>query len=141
MGRDDTENPLGGNGMPILGIGTDIVEVVRIGQMIERHGEVFLQRVYTEDEIRYCQRRKEYTQHFAGRWAAKEAVMKTLGTGWSRGISWRDIEVRTSKSGRPSIQLKGAAREIADQLGIGEVMISISHCRAYATATAIAVGN
>jgi holo-[acyl-carrier protein] synthase len=67
--------------------------------------------------------------------------MKTLGTGWSRGISWRDIEVRTSKSGRPSIQLKGAAREIADQLGIGEVMISISHCRAYATATAIAVGN
>lgn len=127
--------------MPVLGIGTDIVEVVRIGQMIERHGEVFLQRVYTEDEIRYCQRRKEYTQHYAGRWAAKEAVMKTLGTGWSKGISWRDIEVRTSKSGRPSIQLKGAAREIADQLGIGEVMISISHCRAYATATAIAVGN
>lgn len=141
MGRDETENEPDGNGMPILGIGTDIVEVVRIGQMIERHGEVFLQRVYTEDEIRYCQRRKEYTQHFAGRWAAKEAVMKTLGTGWSKGISWRDIEVRTSKSGRPSIQLKGAAREIADQLGIGEVMISISHCRAYATATAIAVGN
>lgn len=141
MKRDESENQNNGNSMPVLGIGTDIVEVVRIGQMIERHGEVFLQRVYTEDEIRYCQRRKEYTQHYAGRWAAKEAVMKTLGTGWSKGISWRDIEVCTSKSGRPSIQLKGAAREIADQLGIGEVMISISHCRAYATATAIAVGN
>ena len=128
-------------GLPVIAVGTDIIEVVRIGQMIERHGEVFLNRVYTEDEIRYCQRRKEYTQHFAGRWAAKEAVMKTLGTGWSRGVGWRDIEICTSRSGAPSIVLRGAAREIAAQAGICDVLISISHCRAFATATAIAVGR
>ncbi len=128
-------------GLPVISVGTDIVEVVRIGQMIERHGEVFLNRVYTDDEIRYCQRRKEYTQHFAGRWAAKEAVMKTLGTGWSRGVGWRDIEICSSRSGAPSIVLRGAAREIAEQAGISDILISISHCRAFATATAIAVGR
>src|ERR1700684_3974981 len=100
----------------ILGVGTDIVEIVRIGQMIERHGEVFLNRVYTEDEIRYCQRRKQYLQHYAGRWAAKEGVMKTLGTGWSRGVGWRDIEVCTNKLGRPSINIQGGARDVAQQL-------------------------
>ena len=126
--------------MTVVAIGTDIVEVVRIGQMIERHGEIFLNRVYTEDEVRYCQRRKEYTQHYAGRWAAKEAVMKALGTGFSRGVGFRDIEVCTSRSGQPSIELRGTAREIAQQAGISEMLISISHCRAYATATAIAVG-
>jgi holo-[acyl-carrier protein] synthase len=128
-------------GMLIVAVGTDIVEVLRIGQMIERHGEVFLNRVYTEDEIRYCQRRKEYTQHYAGRWAAKEAVMKTLGTGWSRGVGWRDIEICSSRTGAPSIILRGAAREVAEHAGICDVLISISHCRAFATATAIAVGK
>jgi holo-[acyl-carrier protein] synthase len=124
----------------IVGVGTDIVEIPRIGKMIERHGEHFLQRVYTEDEIRYCQRRKESFQHFAGRWAAKEAVMKTLGTGWTRGVGWLDIEVATRRSGQPHINIRGTAREIANHLGIGEVLISISHCRAYAMATAIALG-
>src|ERR1700722_7836935 len=123
----------------IVGVGTDIVEIPRIGKMIERHGEHFLQRVYTEDEIRYCQRRKESFQHYAGRWAAKEAVMKTLGTGWTRGVGWLDIEVATKRSGQPLINIRGSAREIANHLGIGEVLISISHCRAYAMATAIAL--
>ena len=136
--EDSSREPVG---MPIIGVGTDIVEVVRIGQMIERHGEVFLNRVFTDDEIRYCQRRREYTQHYAGRWAAKEAVMKTLGTGWSRGVGWRDIEICSSKSGQPSIILRGAAREIAQQAGICDVLISISHCRSFATATAVAVGR
>lgn len=135
--RADAPQP----GTTIVGLGTDIVEVVRIGQMIERHGEIFLNRVFTEDEVRYCQRRKQYTQHYAGRWAAKEAVMKTLGTGFSRGVGWRDIEVCSSRSGRPSITLRGGAREIAQQLGISEVLITISHCRAYATATAVAIGS
>jgi holo-[acyl-carrier protein] synthase len=123
----------------IIGIGTDIVEIVRIGRMVERHGELFLQRVYTEGEIRYCQRRKECYPHFAGRWAAKEAVMKTLGTGWTRGVGWQDIEVQSAKSGQPSIVVHGGARDFANQLGIDEILITISHCRAYATATAIAV--
>jgi holo-[acyl-carrier protein] synthase len=123
----------------IIGLGTDIVEIVRIGRMVERHGELFLQRVYTEGEIRYCQRRKECYPHFAGRWAAKEAVMKTLGTGWTRGVGWQDIEVQSAKSGQPSIAIHGGARDHANQLGIDEILITISHCRAYATATAIAV--
>lgn len=134
-------SPSDPTGMLVIGVGTDIVEVLRIGQMIERHAEVFLNRVFTDDEIRYCQRRKEYTQHYAGRWAAKEAVMKTLGTGWSRGVGWRDIEICSSQSGAPSIILRGAAREIAEQAGIANVLISISHCRTFATATAIAVGR
>jgi holo-[acyl-carrier protein] synthase len=122
----------------ILGLGTDIVEIVRIGQMIERHGEQFLTRVYTDEEIRYCQRRKECYQHFAGRWAAKEAVMKTLGTGWTRGVGWQDIEVVAKKTGQPTITIHGGAREFASQMGVDEVLITISHCRAYATATAVA---
>jgi holo-[acyl-carrier protein] synthase len=125
----------------IIGLGTDIVEIVRIGQMIERHGELFLQRVYTEEEIRYCQRRKECYQHFAGRWAAKEAVMKTLGTGWVRGVGWQNIEVLTKKSGQPTIHIRGSAVDLARKMGIQEVLITISHCRAYATATAVALGH
>lgn len=124
----------------VVGLGTDIVEVLRIGKMIERHGEVFLNRVFTEAEVAYCQKRKEYMQHYAGRWAAKEAVMKTLGTGWARGVGWRDIEVCSSRNGRPSIALHGGARDMAESLGISEVLITISHCRAYATATALALG-
>jgi holo-[acyl-carrier protein] synthase len=123
----------------IIGLGTDIIEVVRIGEMIERHGEMFLQRVYTEQEIRYCQRRKSAMQHYAGRWAAKEAVMKTLGTGFSKGVGFKDIEVCSRRSGQPYMVLHGGAGEIAGKLGISEVLITISHCRAYATATAIAL--
>jgi len=125
----------------IFGLGTDIVEIVRIGEMIERHGELFLQRVYTEGEIRYCQRHKEAMQHYAGRWAAKEAVMKTLGTGFTKGVGWRDIEVAHTKAGKPVISLSGGAAQFAKELGIDEVLVTISHCRAYATATAIAIQN
>jgi holo-[acyl-carrier protein] synthase len=127
--------------MSIVGIGTDIVECLRVGRMIERHGELFLTRVYTEREIRYCQARKHAIEHFAGRWAAKEAILKCLGTGWRRGLCWTDVEIRNDMAGKPSVQLGGAAREQARQLHIGSVLISISHCRAYATASAIAVGE
>jgi holo-[acyl-carrier protein] synthase len=127
--------------MNIIGIGTDIVECLRIAQMIERHGELFIGRVYTEHEIQYCQQRKAATQHFAGRWAAKEAVLKALGTGWRRGISWRDIEIRNEPGGRPVVALRGGARDVVEQLGITEMLISISHCRSHATAYALAHGN
>ena len=89
----------------IIGLGTDIIEVTRIGEMIERHGEVFLQRVFTEQEIAYCQHRKASLQHYAGRWAAKEAVMKTLGTGFTKGIGWTEIEVISRPSGQPVTRL------------------------------------
>jgi holo-[acyl-carrier protein] synthase len=127
--------------MHILGIGTDIVECVRIGQMIERHGELFLQRVFTDGEIRYCQERKQAMQHFAGRWAAKEAILKAIGTGWRRGISWRDVEVRNRRDGRPTVAVRGGAKEVMQDLGIADILITISHCRAYATAYAVALGR
>jgi holo-[acyl-carrier protein] synthase len=125
----------------VLGIGTDIIECLRIAQMIERHGELFINRVYTPSEIRYCQSRKQATQHFAGRWAAKEAILKALGTGWRKGISWRDIEVRNDPSGRPIVGLRGGARDIVEQRGIREMLVSISHCRSHATAYALALGG
>jgi holo-[acyl-carrier protein] synthase len=127
--------------MEILGIGTDITECLRIARMIERHGELFIDRVYTEEETHYCQNRKQSTQHFAGRWAAKEAVLKALGTGWVRGISWRDVEIRNEPGGRPVVLLRGGALEVATKLGIRRVLISISHCRTHATAYAVAVGE
>ena len=127
--------------MKVLGIGTDIIECLRIAQMIERHGELFINRVYTPYEIRYCSSRKQATQHYAGRWAAKEAILKALGTGWRRGISWRDIEVRNDSQGKPVVGLRGGARDLVEQLGIREMLVSISHCRSHAMAYALAMGN
>lgn len=127
--------------MNVIGIGTDIVETLRIAQMIERHGELFINRVYTTHEIGYCSARKASTQHYAGRWAAKEAVLKALGTGWARGIRWRDIEVQNELGGKPLIHLEGGALEVSQRLGIDEILISISHCRSHATAYALAVGH
>src|SRR5438874_13627529 len=101
--------------MEIVGIGTDIVECLRIGRMIEQHGEIFLRRVYTEREIRYCQERKRAMEHFAGRWSAKEAILKCLGTGWSRGLCWTDMEIRNDEKGKPHDMLVGAAKAIAKQ--------------------------
>jgi holo-[acyl-carrier protein] synthase len=127
--------------MNIIGIGTDVVECLRIAQMIERHGEIFLSRVYTPYEIEYCRARKAATQHYAGRWAAKEAILKALGTGWARGIRWQDLEIRNDVGGQPQVELAGGAREASERLGITSVLISISHCRTHATAVAIAVGE
>jgi holo-[acyl-carrier protein] synthase len=127
--------------MDILGIGTDIVECPRIGKMIEHYGELFLRRIYTAREIRYCQARKHAIEHFAGRWAAKEAILKAMGTGWSRGIAWTDIEIRTGKTGQPQVMVCGVAKEVARERGIADILISISHCRTYATAHAIAVAR
>ena len=127
--------------MSVLGIGTDIIECLRIAKMIERHGELFLTRVFTPREIEYCTARKAATQHYAGRFAAKEAVLKALGTGWTRGIQWRDIEVKNEMGGRPLIVLSGAAADLCRKNGITEVLISISHCRTHATAYALAVGD
>lgn len=127
--------------MEIVGIGTDIVECLRIGRMIQEHGELFLTRVYTAREIGYCQARKMSTEHFAGRWAAKEAILKCLGTGWRRGICWTEMEIRNDLNGKPRVLLCGAVNDQARQLGISDILLTLSHCRAYATATAIAVSG
>ncbi len=125
--------------MEIVGIGTDIVECLRVGRMIEQHGELFLLRVYTEREVRYCQSRQRATEHFAAHWAAKEAILKCLGLPWRRGLSWTDIEVRSESGGKPQVMLCGAAKDIARDQRISDILLSLSQCRAYATAHAIAV--
>ena len=127
--------------MNVIGIGTDIIEVARIGQMIEKHDELFLRRVYTQTEIDYCAGRKAAMQHYAGRWAAKEAGLKALGTGWSKGIQWTDLEVANLPGGKPELKIHGAAQRIAYEQGIQEMQISISHCRAFAVAYVIALGD
>lgn len=127
--------------MNILGIGTDIIEVDRIGQMIDKHDDLFLRRVFTPLEIEYCGGRKSAMQHYAGRWAAKEAALKALGTGWSRGIKWTDMEVANLMGGKPELKIHGVASEIATEMGICEMQISISHCRAFAVAYVIAIGG
>jgi holo-[acyl-carrier protein] synthase len=125
--------------MEIVGIGTDIVECLRVGRMIEQHGELFLTRVYTEHEILFCQRRTRATEHFAARWAAKEAILKSLGTSWHRGLAWTDLEVRVEPAGRPQVHLCGAARDLAQAQRVSDILLSLAHCRAYATACALAV--
>jgi holo-[acyl-carrier protein] synthase len=127
--------------MNVIGIGTDIIEVARIGRMIEKHDELFLRRVYTPSEIEYCAGRKAAMQHYAGRWAAKEAALKALGTGWSRGIQWTDLEVTNLPGGKPELKVRGMARSVADELGIAQMQISISHCRAFAVAYVLALGD
>jgi holo-[acyl-carrier protein] synthase len=123
----------------IIGLGTDIVEIERIASMIDRHGAAFLERVFTAAERDYCGSKKHAAQHYAGRWAAKEAAMKALGTGFITGIHWHDFEVLPQKSGAPKLTLSGGAAEHAKSLGIDEMLVTMSHCKSYATATAIGV--
>jgi len=125
----------------VIGIGTDIAECLRIAKMIEKHEDFFINRVYTPWEIEYCGSRKAATQHYAGRWAAKEAILKAMGTGWSKGIQWTDLEVRNAMGGAPSVNISGAAADICKSKGIEEIKISISHCRLFATAFAVALGD
>lgn len=121
----------------VVGIGTDIVEIGRIRGMIERHGDSFLNRCFTVDEIAYADKHRDAAVRFAGRWAAKEAVVKVLGTGFVKGITFHDIEVLPLHTGQPRIQLSGEAAAIAAEMGIANVLITISHADHYATATAI----
>ena len=125
--------------MNVFGIGTDIVECSRIANMIEKHNELFIDRVYTPIEIDYCSQRKASVQHYAGRWAAKEAILKALGTGWAKGVAWTDIEILNEMGGQPKVRLGGGAREICEEKGVSQILVSISHCQSYATAYATAL--
>lgn len=124
--------------MEIAGIGTEIVECVRIGRLIEQHGELFLTRIYTESEIRECQQKRKCLEHFACYWAAKESVLKALGTRWRQGLAFTDIEILADEAGLPRVCLRGAARDRAEQLRIVGWHLSLAHCRAYATAYVLA---
>ena len=104
----------------IIGMGVDLAEVDRIQKAIERHGEAFLRRLYTVGEREYCERFKNKYERYAGRFAAKEAAMKALGTGWKRGVRWVDFEVVRELGGRPTIRLDGEAREDCGAVGSEE---------------------
>ena len=114
----------------MLTTGVDIIEIERIRGVVERWGERFLRRIYTDGEISYCRGR---AQNLAARFAAKEATMKALGTG-VRGVSWKDIEVVRDQGGAPSIRLYGRAVSRANKLGVKELALSLSHSRSYAVA-------
>jgi holo-[acyl-carrier protein] synthase len=127
--------------MRIIGHGIDLVEVSRIERMVEKFGDRFLERVFTEIEVAHSRGRKRHAEHLAGRFAAKEAVLKTLGTGWAQGIGWRDVEVDTQPTGRPFLRLAGHAARLAKSNGITEWHLSITHTDGHAMASVIAVGE
>ncbi len=127
--------------MQIIGHGIDIVETARVAKMVEDHQDRFLKRCFTQGELDYVAANPmRQAEHLAGRFAAKEAILKVLGTGWSNGIAWTDAEVLREPSGKPGVLLHGRCAEIAAELGITQWHLSISHSGGYATASAIGVG-
>jgi holo-[acyl-carrier protein] synthase len=121
----------------IVGTGIDITEVPRIRDAIERHGQRFLQRIFTDGEIQYCESKANRVERYAARFAAKEAGMKAIGTGWNHGVRWRDIEVARKPGGRPTLLLHGKAAEFANRLGATNIALSITHTAEQAMAQVI----
>jgi holo-[acyl-carrier protein] synthase len=124
----------------ILAIGIDIVDVTRIEQAVERHGERFLNRVFTPAEVAYCDARGARFVHYAGRFAAKEAAMKALGTGWGSGVAWREVEILPSAGGPPQLTFTGTALERLTSLGASRAHLSISHTGSLAVAQVVLEG-
>jgi holo-[acyl-carrier protein] synthase len=121
----------------IVGTGIDIAEVSRIAEAIERYGDRFLRKIFTEGEIRYCSAKANRVERFAARFAAKEAAMKALGTGWNHGVRFRDVEVSRQPGKRPTITFHGKAAEFADKLGAKNIALSLSHTAEQAIAQVI----
>jgi holo-[acyl-carrier protein] synthase len=123
----------------VLGVGTDLMETKRIEVSIDRYGERFLERVFTPGEIAYCLRKKKNAaESFAARFAAKEAGAKALGTGISRGVTWKELEVRREENGRPTLHLSGRAAELAGAMGVRRMQLSLTHSRELAMAVVVA---
>jgi len=129
-------NPTG-----VIGIGVDLIEIDRVRDVLTRHPGRFPARCFTEAEAAYCRRGAHPEERFAARFAAKEAVMKALGTGWNHGVNFRDIEVTRQPSGAPGIRLAGAALEVANRLGVERIALSLSHGRDQAIAFVIFSGT
>jgi holo-[acyl-carrier protein] synthase len=111
----------------IVGIGIDVAEVDRVRDAIERHGRRFLERIYCASEIAYVENKANRYERYAARFAAKEAGMKAIGTGWRRGVRWRDFEVSNLPSGRPTLAFHGVAAAVAQSLGVRNIALSITH--------------
>jgi len=118
----------------IRGSGVDLCEVSRIKDAIGRHGRRFVERIFTEREIAYSESKANSFERFAARFAAKEAGMKALGTGWRRGVTWHDFEVANLPTGRPTLRLHGKAAEIAKELGVNHIALSLTHTKDQALA-------
>jgi holo-[acyl-carrier protein] synthase len=127
--------------MEIVAHGIDLVDCPRIEQMIERHGERFIKRVFTAAEQAYAEKNKNEVEKLAGRFAAKEAVLKLVGTGWRGRIAWTDIEIINNAAGQPEVTLGGEVRKIADKLGIKHISVSITHTANFAIASAVALAQ
>jgi holo-[acyl-carrier protein] synthase len=124
----------------ILGLGLDVTEIDRIEAAIGRHGDAFKNRVYTPAERAYCETHKNIFERYAGRFAAKEASMKALGTGWRRGVRWVDFETVRAPSGKPTMKLDGIALEIANKMGVKNIALTITHSGNLALAEVIFEG-
>ena len=125
----------------ILGIGVDLVEVARIEQAIERHGDAFLHRIFTADEFAWCSKMKSPSPHFAARFAAKEAVSKAFGTGIGAQLGWLDIEVLRDDTGKPSVVLHGSGAIFAESRGVQAIHLSLSHTATFAVAQVVVEGD
>jgi len=125
----------------ILGIGVDIVEVARIRAAVDRYGEHFIRRVFTPAETAYCRKCAHPEQRFSTRFAAKEALLKALGTGWTGGLRFADVEVTNNELGAPSVQLHGEARAVADRMGVQRILVTLSHHRDFAVAQVLLEGE
>ncbi len=130
----------GNHAMAIKGHGVDIVEIARIAELLESHGERFIAKCFTPGEAAYCGHGPTRAERFAARFAAKEATLKALGTGWRDGIAWTDIEVASEPSGRPTLRVTGEAARVGGAMGVAAWHISISHSRSHAIASVIAEG-
>lgn len=127
--------------MSVVGLGLDVVDLGRIRELLERHGEAFLERIARPGEVRSGLAGRARVAHVGGLFAAKEAAMKALGTGWTGGVTFRQIEVRRSAAGAPELELHGAARERADALGVRRCRVSISHDGGAAAAVVLLEGD
>lgn len=125
----------------VIAHGVDLVDVARIADMIQQHEDRFLERCFTAQERAYAHDRKRRDEHLAARFAAKEAVLKAMGTGWRSGIAWTDVEITLEPSGAPRVRLSGVAAEIASEKGITAWLVSLSHAGGFAMASVVAIGE
>ena len=125
--------------MQIIAHGIDLVDFPRIQKMVDSHGDKFLNRIFTANEQNYANSNKNGVEKLAGRFAAKEAVLKLIGTGWRGKIAWTDIEVTNNSTGQPEITLTGEVKSIADKLGINHISVSITHTANFAIASVVAL--
>lgn len=127
--------------MEIIAHGIDLVDFPRIEEMVKRHGGRFVDRIFTAAEQAYADANKNRMEKLAGRFAAKEAVLKLMGTGWRGKIAWTDIEVINNPAGQPQVSLSGEVKKIADKLGIKHISVSITHTANFAIASAVALAQ